>query len=425
MLTGVRRTGLRYWLPFLWVALLFIADFKFETRSVIAAVAGVASRQNLVEFGTFGVAGLFSLAYLLRNPGRVTGGTGLNILLSFATLAIASTLWSTIPLFTFVRGLEVLFLALFARASAKIWISQRRDRERDWQRIWLAFIAMVCLLGLSGFVIPNLQSGRFAWQGMHTTQVASYIAIAMIGTTSLLMQARESLSRRTRGFLVAAWLLFAVMLLLTLTRGSIAAGLIALLALCSLHLRKAGARRRAMVLVLGAGVAIALWSFAPDITTFVLRDQTPEEFATLSGRVALWGYATDLFLKSPFFGHGYGSARILLTEAFPWGGTGHNLWVESGIGLGITGALLTTFLLAWTLLRSRELLRTGFISSLGSAGIGLALFMVVESVSSVTIAIPGVEMVVCALLLAALTTEPRFEYLNTSAKTEHAVGEPA
>ena len=400
-----RRTGRNHqsWLVPVWFALLFVAEFKFEGRSVLASAAGIASPRVVTEFATYCLAGTTAFVYLTRNAWHRSRSAGLDLFLAYGLLALASAMWSEIPLFSAVRGVQVVSLGLVAKATASIWSGRSRDLYRDWRSIWTLFVGFVSALGVFGFVAPNTWDGRFAWQGMHPVGVGGLLGLAVIASTVLLMQSSNK-ARSTRTFLLGAWIWCWWLLLLTVTRSALAATGVSLVALIGVYAYRGNSRGRALVMFLSTSAVGLLWWFSPVITAYVLRGQTTEQFATLTGRVQLWDYGMGLFSKAPITGYGFGSGRVLLTEAFPWGGTGHNLWVEIALGLGIPGMLLVTALIVWVLRLSVIMLRTRPTAvSVGAFGVGLLI--AVKSLGAETFAVPGSEMTIIALITAAITAE--------------------
>ena len=405
MRTSVQRTKAGRFVMLLWFVLLFVADFRFEQRSVLASVEGVASPRVVIEFGAFCVAGWMAFTYLTGTRWLNSRSRGLDLLLAYGLLAASSALWSDASLFSAVRGLQVILVAVVAKASASLWIGGYRNLERDWRRFWLAFIAFISALGVSGFVFPNYQEGRFAWQGMHAGTVGGFLGVAVVMVTFFLISSTP-LSNRQRVLLVLAgsWCLW--LLILTITRSTLAATAVGLLSLVSLHAYRGGPSRRATALfavVLGMGT---LWWFAPMIATYALRGQTIENFASLTGRTELWQYALGLISEAPLLGHGYGSGRVLLTQAFPWGGTGHNLWVEVGLGLGIVGVAIVTGLLIWILRQGWLMVRVR-MSAVALSGFAVCVLISVKSIASESFSVPGSELAMIGLIAAAMTAERR------------------
>jgi O-antigen ligase len=85
---------------------------------------------------------------------------------------------------------------------------------------------------------------------------------------------------------------------------------------------------------------------------------------SLTGRTDVWDAALKVFLKKPILGYGHGAfwmgqggegrTPILLeTEKVP--PHAHNQWLETAIGMGIVGLLITGFLMLSALIRAAKI----------------------------------------------------------------------
>jgi hypothetical protein len=173
------------WIPLAWILLFFASSFRFTGhRDVNTAVTGVASLENAIELAIYGVFGaLAGLRLLLRTP-RFRP-TGVFLLGAFSLLALASAMWSLIPLFTIVRAVQLVVLTLLVAVSAGLWSEGLRSFDRDWRRIWTVFLFLVLLFSVAGFIWPNWQSGRFAWPYLHTGTTSEYLAVASLVAMSM------------------------------------------------------------------------------------------------------------------------------------------------------------------------------------------------------------------------------------------------
>lgn len=393
------------WMPLAWIVLFFVSAFRFTgSRDPLLAAEGVASPENLIELAVYGLVAVAAVMVWTRSGPRHWRSIGLRMLATYGLLAIGSTMWSRVALFSFVRGAQVLVIAVFAAVTMHVWKTGTRDFQADFRRIWLAVFATIVGLGVSGLIWPNWQTGRFAWQGMHTGAVAGFLAVAGIIAGSVLFQEGWGVRRLARRVTGVALLFVVILLFLTVTRG-VLAGFVA--ATFATYVTVSSVRSQSRILtVVGLTTIslIALTYFADDLFAYVLRGQSIEQFATLTGRTELWRYAAQVLEGYALLGFGYGSGRIVLTQAIPWSGTGHNLWVEATVSLGVAGLVLVTVLLVWTLYRSLRLQRRA-PGPLGNLGVGLIVLMLVEGISSPLFALPGTFLTVLALLIAGLSAD--------------------
>ncbi len=128
-----------------------------------------------------------------------------------------------------------------------------------------------------------------------------------------------------------------------------AISLILALAIAGIALRPRGSL--ALMLLVGTVVFIIdLFDFLSPILDvarrLLSRDRSGADLQTLTGRLAIWEFAFDAWLREPWFGYGLGQSRQLISEGWAnrWGGTtgsAHNLLLESLLNVGLigTGAL--------------------------------------------------------------------------------------
>jgi len=144
--------------------------------------------------------------------------------------------------------------------------------------------------------------------------------------------------------LLAAMVTGTVALVMSDSRGATAALGLALAVTVALH--------RPIWLLIGLPLAAALALLPLTVPAVLdvalaglLRTDRLSELTTLTGRTAIWAAAADLFMQSPWFGHGFGSTREVLPAAFQaaygWTTTSaHNLWLQVAVTTGAVGLLL-------------------------------------------------------------------------------------
>jgi len=397
------------WLPAAWVALFFISSFRFTgSRSVEAAVSGSASAENGMELAVFGAIGVVSALRLLFGIPKFRPA-GIALLSLYSLLALASTTWSVITLFSLVRASQFVALSLFVAASASMWSSGQRSLESDWRRIWGTYLLIVVAASAAGFIWPNWQGpggARYSWPGIHTGTTGEYLALGAMVALSMLFEGGWNLRRRTRRLLPIFLIGAVVLLILTITRSALAAFLVG----STLVVARASRIRPDRKLILAGVFASVLvcafaWFWEP-LSEYLLRGQSVDQFTSLTGRVDLWAFALSEAQEAPFFGFGLGSARVVLTKAFFWGGVGHSLWIETILSIGLIGATLLTTLLVWMLIQTHLIQRIhpGPVSNLGFAYIAATL---VWGISSSSLALPGLGLAVVGLILAAMSSSKR------------------
>jgi exopolysaccharide production protein ExoQ len=408
-----RTISVAPWVPLAWVLLFFASSFRFTGhRDVNAAASGVASLENAIELAIYAVFGVLAgFRLLLRTP-RFRP-TGVFLLGAFGLLALASAMWSLIPLFTVVRAAQLVVLTLLAAVSAGLWSEGRRSFDRDWRRIWTVFLFFVFLFSVAGVIWPNWQNGRFSWPYLHTGTTSEYLAVASLVALSMLFERGWGL-RRWAMRLIPIYLAGSLTLLvLTITRSALFGFLVGAVALVATASRLRSEVRLLVVAGLATlGIAAFAW-FSEPLLAYVMRSQSADQFFTFTGRTELWAFALDEIQRSPLLGFGFGAARVLLIDRFFWAGTGHNLWIEAALSVGFIGAAVLTALLLWALGRSLLLQRSapGPASNLG---VGFITATLVIGFASTSLALPGLPFAVMGLVVAALSVEHLEPVLTTA-----------
>lgn len=388
-------------LPSLWVVLFFVSSFRLTgSRDPSLASSGVASIENMVELAVYGLAGLLTLPYLvIRGSRRRTMGVA--ILLAYAALATASATWSKIPLFSAVRGGQVLVLALVVHATVEIW---RRDVDRafrDWRRIWMAYLVVSGLV--TALAVTASPAARFAWPGQHPISTAAFLAVASLVAASFALESVRILSNRGRLLAASAATVFGAAVFLTVTRSAMVSFLLALLVLFLSATRLRAPDRLFLALCVGVILATIVLIWPSETLGFVLRGGDVQTLTTFTGRTILWGHAIDALTDSPLVGFGFGSSRLVLLERIPWAGEGHNLWIEAAMGLGLLGVLTITLVLGWLVanaLRPKSRARPH-----AHLVLALSALMVVYGVAASSIARPGLLLTIACLAIAWMSVD--------------------
>ena len=394
------------WIPIAWIVLLFVSSFRFSgRRSVEAAVSGSASLENAVELAAYGFFGALALIRLVYRTPRFRV-FGVAAFAAFAFLSVASVMWSLIPLFTLIRSSQLVVLAVLIAVSAGVWSQGERSMDRDWTRIWLTYLAVSGVASVAAFVWPNWQSGRWSWPGLHTGTTSEYIAIGAMAMLSMLVERGWELSRKFRRFLPLLFVTSLVLLMLTITRSSLFGFVAGSFLIVWTGSRIRSDRRLVLVGGLIATVVAGVAWFSESLVEYLLRGQTVDQFYTFTGRTDLWAFALSELNESPVLGFGYGAARVILIDEFFWAGTGHNLWIEAALSVGVVGAVILTVVLLWSAGRSFSLQRTapGPASNFGIAFVTATL---VSGFATTALALPGLNFATAGLVLAGISVAAR------------------
>lgn len=294
-----------------------------------------------IAFAVFGAL-LLRYNYSQRSPVLLRR---LFPLMLFTAWAVASVCWSPMQAVTIGHAGDLVVLTMLSIAAG--YLAQGTE---ECKRIFchLTVIAMIMsllliLLNLGAIATGDRPKGYMQPNDMAKTAGAGLILITCcyliwhwqwtrkilllaVGIPAVLVFAARSRTASTLTPLVLLVICFCFRRSKTLVLVSIVCGLFAL------------------VLPYSAAV-----EHVPDsVQSYMMRGQTAEEMAQLSGRTEMWSIAWQSFLDAPIFGHGY---YIMTSTGFfeVWGKlqwqTAHNAFLHVITGLGIMG----TVFLFWAL----------------------------------------------------------------------------
>lgn len=389
-------------LPILLLLLLDVYYPRARTAADLAAdpldSAGLA---KLAAVGFATLVGALAFATSTAAPRSIPMSFRLFVLY---VVTVFFGIWSSVdPLLTVYRGME-LTAALLVVAGA--YRRYGRDAvERLERLLYGATAALVVSVWVSVMVAPDQALVSTEESPLHWQIQGLYPKIASngVGTLGVILalwslgrllstSARERTSRPAALALSALGVATLVAAQYRTGYAAFAAGVALLLALRG--------RKTLALAVASFAVVATLWGLSGVSTRtepFLLRGDSPERAAQLSGRISMWHAAIPYWRESPIFGRGLLTSTRL--EVLPSIGeestaTIHGTWIETLVGTGLVGtALLATSALALlyrslgealrrngrvvpALLAVSLLVRSFTGSSIESLGIGVLLLMV-------------------------------------------------
>jgi hypothetical protein len=408
------------WIPYAWVALALVTDFRFTFRSTLDNSVSAATLENFIQVGVYGLVAALVVrtrrVLVTADPRPIRKGP----LLAWPLLALISTIWSPIPLFTLVRSLQLLVPIGLATVMVRVWLSSpdlAASLWRDTLRFFVGAVTFLTLLGFAtGFATGSLIGTRFAWPGSHPGVVATYCATALL---ILVAAGRSYLGVRLSGF-VFRLLLFASAIYLSQTRALIGALAAAMAVLIWGIGRTKPASRYIGSFYYVIAVALAVLAAREPILEYLARGATLRANLSLTGRIPLWEAAVSLIGDADRWlnGFGYGAARVILPLQAEWAGTAHSAWLELLLSIGVLGPLLLAASLVF-LIRNLTRWRSMVDPHLS---LSIIVLLLVTSVTGETFVFPGVGFVMLALLYApvmAHRSSPPWEHVDRGA-TPHS-----
>lgn len=395
-LAGVRSGLAISWL----VAALFpVHNFFYRPNSEAVSSIGV---QPLIELLLFGGIGAISLHVIRRV--EPTLGRARPPIAAFAlpVWAVLSCLWSATGPYAFVRGAQMVVIAILGWATIALGRAAPEAFERVLRSIVEGFVGTTLVLVGLGLAFGPIRVptspenlSRFTWIGAHPNGAGLVMAMAVV----LLVTARWELLRVSwplRAVPVAA---LGAALYSNHSRTALAclAASLGVFALVKAR-RNTIFRAAGMPLLAAAGVAGILLQ-GEAAWNYVLRDRDTESLTTGNGRRELWSIGIDA-LHGPFdwiSGLGYGAARTVFIEKVPWAVTAHNSILSLLVSVGLVGVLALVVLVV---LAVRDLLRSRCVPA-DQLLVGCALVLVLANgVATDVLAEPNTGFVVVVLAAA-------------------------
>ena len=386
------------WIPYAWIALALAPDHRFQFHSTDPSLSNL-SPENIAQAVIYAVvAGLVLHARrMLVSRDRRTIRTG--PLMAWPLFALASTIWSLVPLFTFVRALQLFVPIGLAIVMVRLWLDSPERAAELWRETLRRFVGVVTLLILVGFALGFWRDFQFSWPGAHPGTAGMYIA----GGLMILLAAGNTFLGLRRSGYVFRVLLFAFSLYLGEARGVLAGVLVGLGVMLWYFARQNPLKSYIGLTYYVLAIGLVLLAASPELLQYALKGGTIEGITSLDGRIPLWTQSIELLSNGGkwLFGFGYGSARILLPKYFYWAGTAHSSWVEWLMAGGVLGLLLASadiLFLAWRSSSRRSLMPPALTMSL------IALLVVVSTASE-GLSFPGVMFTMVAFLHAPVLAE--------------------
>ena len=336
------RRGGRWWLTLAVLALPLASDWKVRARPVDESISGSPDLFVVLEVAVYGAVAVLLALSLPRDGRRRRLGPALLLWWTWVAVAGVSAAWSPYGQLAVVRAGQLAVLALVVHVAA------RRATRADLHRLAHAYLALCVLAcGLGLVYAPEVSrrvEGRFHWLLVHPVVGAVWLGLGLVVAYAYAVAGRAP----RPGPRWPTWfygLLAGVVgagLLATGTRGAAVAAALALVVVTW-----AAAPRRRRLDVLAGGVVLGglgwlLLSGA--VSSFLVRDESTSDLATLNYRTELWSRYADLWREQPLLGYGLGATRGLLLDETGLGG-GHNAYVGAAVDTGVVGLLLWAALL--------------------------------------------------------------------------------
>ena len=399
------------------VPMLLLAGTKFRTRLADDTLEGVLDAQIVLELLLFVLIGVAVLAVALATRTARRISTAEVLIGIYAAIALLSTLWSAAPALTLVRATQLAIVAGLAILSVRVLKPEGALWTMTRAIVWYVLICALIAVTAPWTTLPSPEEDvfRFSWFAIHPIDAATVTGAAAIGLLGVIACKRTQGVPSPAGFgMYSAFLALVILLVLTSSRGPMAALVAAIGVLWLIRIRPAF--RAAVVLTAAAGLAAFLIyvsefrSWVEGIaghdtiaTRLLLRNQTVDDVFELNGRLGLWQELLPIVTDHVALGTGYQASRAALLELAAWAAYAHNALLQTVLDLGVAGLLS---MLGLILLGFRAGLRRSNAPWVRATVPALMLFLAVNALSSESFAAaPDIDLLLvflCALCGATI-----------------------
>lgn len=337
--TGMDIRFSRDYLP--WMAMLLSVIIWFQPTAV--DTSGLGNTSNIYRMFMVIAAGIAAPLLLFRNLHRLGPALIAPVLLIFlyGTIAfLSSLLVPTNSFYTMWKSLEILVDVL---AIAVILSSSARPYESAIlaYRLLIAVSTIIVLCVAAGAVISPSDAFRGS-RGIIPVMLQGWLPIVnpnSLGFISTLVLIRnisvfgQNATRLRRLFAIFVCVVASATLVLAQSRTATVSFILAL----AVYLFLDRKRMLALALFGSAGMLFALTSAKELFMGYLQRGQSEELMMSLSGRTHGWSAAWELFLQSPYIGHGFAAAARTEILGGQAASTLHGALFDVIVGVGLAG----------------------------------------------------------------------------------------
>lgn len=343
----------------------------------------------LLHLGVWITAGVYVFLVIIANPRYLGHFITLFRLqpsrwyMFFLFLALLSSIWSVIPLYTLFFVYKILVTILLTLILViKSTQYQQSPIKSLIQIIGNAYLFGMTLLTFLFLVDPSLVSrpsngiinvrltgGFLGDYGSYALLAFSYI------TTQKLLSNKIAVWSRAIYFVLSLWCI--ILLVFAQTRSTWFAFCVVLCFLIIFGLQ--GLRKRIYIMINVLAISITILSLREVVIQYFVRGQSPESLLSLSARTIMFAYNMEIWKESPIIGFGYhaGSRNAAVQFIQSTGinlGAAHDIISKTLLDLGLLGGIIIIFALLslWsTVLRIRKYCKRSdwlFLSSIAIYG---------------------------------------------------------
>jgi O-antigen ligase len=351
---SISRDRLFRWIIFLFIALtLFLSAHNFsdfprpvgdynrpQDEIVANAEGGNASRE--ISLFVLAAAAILSFASYKSQIHLRADAVTSRILIAFAIWCALSLFWADDSMIAFKRLIAFAIFCALSLAIVRMFSIAEIIQWSFFATATFLIIAITAELAVGSFR-PWLSDYRFS--GMQTPNDEG-IECGLLCLSGIAMANLYSSSRRL--YLISS-AVGAIFLLLTVSRTSLVASVLALL----VYFTFSGSRSRKKLILSGLLVVAASFVFLAGAgllsgvkNALSLKRDEDVSVDSFAGRTEIWQDVSRYIIEKPLIGHGYGAfwtpARIAeISDLEQWGvPDGHSVYIDYLLTLGAVGLIL-------------------------------------------------------------------------------------
>lgn len=328
----------RIWALTTFLALnLFLIDSNFRTRELDDVSM---DWQTLMKFAVWFGSCMIGLVHLKRSGKLLFQSFASLAVMMYGVLALASTIYSVSPMYTFGAAFGFVSLTLFSASIVHLLNSKQIILT-----ITVSFLAFLLFSWIAFWFIPDLGRTPF-WTPNGFIDRMNGIAgqpnnLGRLCSLAIGLLCLSAVKRYMHWKMALVPLIVSVITLLyTQSRTSLIA---IVLALCLLYVRRKIRWSPFFAVLLGVAVVIFMNVVDFDyLAAKVTRTGNVNELYTFTERTGIWNYVLGLIAESPWLGYGYSSSKWLISTGYAskYGWTtvsAHNMILQSLLSVGILG----------------------------------------------------------------------------------------
>jgi hypothetical protein len=359
------------WWQGLWL-LLFLSGLVFRMRAAQDIDQSPLDVWAVYRSGLVLIVGMILLGRLVSGrtkwPEALFSGS-IGILVIYALLSLASTVWSVRPSWTFYKSIEYLVnLAMISAVVMSVGSVREYRKLVNWTWILLGLLVLSTWVGAiidpaDGLLLgENLGPLTVRLEGVLPSVDANIIGeiCAILALVALHRLLDDPEAKHSRGWYAGLLSASLVTLIFSQTRAAMAAFVLGLVVLLLLTRRYALTAAMVAFFALCTATILTLTNFGRMLTDFLLRGQSAQSAEGLTGRMYVWQVSFDDFLRRPWTGYGgFAGSRFVVIPGIAvqqvQASSALSTYVDSLLDLGVWGPVLVAVILAvttWFLFRA-------------------------------------------------------------------------